>query len=303
MREWCGVALAFLAFSSGASVAEEKSVPLSELTKHTPKFHALPEKTIGLLVSNIQKVLLEEGRTASPDTIGFASGEGSYRLMYLPCPKNAPGAEELLFRVGQDGRKKESFGPVCLARVATVKKLGGNDSFNLVEVEVNNQRGSPAVDAFVATKLRLLDGSNEYPLRVDQVVTDLKKRSKSQRRERAREIENKLATAQQEALGSEQKPTGPREEEQLLYATWLPDKELLHVTFKTRISDGLYHYGKGAAAKNYDDARSRGARYGTMFGVEITQAYDVDKNGEIKSTQPWELRSFTKQIPPPRRAF
>src|SRR6185436_12909452 len=115
------------------------------------------------------------------------------------------------------------------------------------------------------------------------------------------------------ALG-DQKATGPRETADLMFVTWLEDKERLRVHFRTKVSDGKYNFVGGGARPDFPlplppikDGAIRGGlrqlppppikdglrqpppppreefkvRVGTMFGVEFGAAYEVAKDGKL----------------------
>lgn len=279
----------------------------------SPRFQPLPGKVIGVVAGDADALLTEEGRRGPPDAVGFASDRTSYRWFYLPCRKGDSDAETVALPVGPEGKSKRRFSSVCLATRSGVRPLGLDGKFHLVQVEVNDGEGSPAVDSFFASGLTVLDGSREFPLQVDAVLARLKERFRRECKDQRKAIEDALSNEAKAALG-ERQASGPREESQQLYVTWLRDAELLHVEMRARVTDGLYSSGKGtekgptprpdpavAPPARKDPARN-GMRYGTRFGVDALAVYEVNRSGELISSHPLELKTFTEHLPPPRSA-
>ncbi len=129
-------------------------------------------------------------------TLGFSSGGGSLRLIYLTCPKSSPESEDLTFRVGPKGMVKERFDSVCVGKKSSLDELNPERNMFLVEVEVNNGRGCPSVDAFVATRLTVLDGSTEYPLSVDATVRRLQRESERALKDQRRVLDQAMLKVQ-----------------------------------------------------------------------------------------------------------
>ena len=63
-----------------------------------------------------------------------------------------------------------------MANPKTVKHWGVKNPYTLVEVEVNDGDGSPAGDSFVASNVKVLEGTKEYPLKVAEAVAEVSKR-------------------------------------------------------------------------------------------------------------------------------
>src|SRR5262245_53237639 len=140
---------------SGSVITDRKGyIPVR---KHVP----LQGKAAGILVADPQPVLSTEGRTGPKDQLCFAVSGASYRWVYVPVEANAL-ISSLSLPVGHDGQRKK-FDKLNMATPTSIKQWGIDVSFALVEVEVNEGLGSPASDSFVATKMRRLDGTNDYP--------------------------------------------------------------------------------------------------------------------------------------------
>ena len=93
--------------------------------------------------------------------------------------------------------------------------------------------------------MKRLDGTKAYPLKVAQVVADLRKRYQRHLQNEKKAIDAALQKEQKTAL-KDRKSTGPRQTEELFYITWLPESQHLRVHFRTRVSDGAYQMGGGA---------------------------------------------------------
>ncbi len=267
----------------------------------TAEFPALPGKAVGVLQTLAPAILAAEGRSGPPDALYFASGEGRERWVYVP-DRESPRIGTLSIPVPAPGGTTalERFDHLSLATSGTVRRWDVTRPLALVEVEVNGGKGSPAgADRFVATSIRLLDGTPEYPVKPVEVIAALRARYETALRDPRQEalIAREMETARRQALGDE-RPTGPRETEETTRVTWLPDASHLRVEFRTRITDGLYRTGQGTQPTVKVGPRPS-TRYGTAFGVELGTIYEVDRTGREVSARAIPPRTFVKHLAPP----
>jgi hypothetical protein len=266
------------------------------------KFADLPGKAVGLLVSGAGAVLAAEGRAGPADALVFVRGDGSYRWVYVTVHAQAT-INHLDLPIG-DGSRTRRFDSLSLASPQTVGRWGIRGPYTLVEVEVNGGLGSPASDSLVATDMRTVEGTSNYPLRPAQVIERLRLRYATYLKEQTRALDQALDRARRQALGN-RPATGPRETSELFYATWLPDRERLQVRLHTGMTDGDYRSGIGVrrgpppAGDVPPAVPATGMRYGTMFGVEMGVTYEVSKTGNLERTDPLPIRTFQVEIPPP----
>lgn len=282
------------------------------------KYQALPGKTVGVMVSDVAKVMNHDGRSGPPDAVAFSRDGQSYRWVYVPATDKVT-IPRLTVPVGEKGDKKVVFEKLSMANAPTLKQWDVDKPYALVEAEVNDGQGSPAVEGFVATKMKRLDGSKEYPLVVADAVEKCKKKYKGYVEEQQKAIDAAMGEAQKKAIKDE-KATGPRETNELMYVTWMPDKERLRVVFRTTITDGAYKYGGGARPVDGGPLpprkgpafmfpppppppRFENVRWGTQFGVEFGRAYEVSKAGEIVRTLTLPSEPFQKELPAPPARF
>jgi hypothetical protein len=196
----------------------------------------------GILLTDGQPVLSTEGRSGPADQLVFSSGRNSYRWVYVPTLEN-PQITNLQVPVGEKG-EVQVYPALNMANPRSVVPWGITQGYTLVEITVNGGQGSPAGDSFVATSMKVLEGSKEYPLKVGAVIKDLKKRYAEHLGKHGEEIEKQMAAAGKKALG-DKKATGPREKSELMYVTWLPDKDRLEVRFLSKVSDGAFSVVQG----------------------------------------------------------
>src|SRR5262249_53683610 len=180
----------------------------------------------------------------------------------------------------------------------TVKRWGVAEPYALVQVEVNSGFGSPAGESFVATHMRVLDGTREYPLHVAEVIERVHKDYESWLQGQKSIIDAGMREAQRVALG-ERGATGPRETDDLMYATWLPETQQLRIQFRTRVRDGAYEYAsvpRSAALvrDEFHKPKEDKVRFGTAFGVELGMAYEVSRLGDLAERQAVPLQTFQK---------
>jgi hypothetical protein len=289
--------------------------------KHMP----LGGKVVGLLVSEPQPVLSAEGRSGPPDELCFACGGVSYRWVYVSVQGQAP-ITNLQVPVGEKGDQKQVYPALDLARLRLVGNWGVKEPYTLVEVTVNGGAGSPATDSFVATEIKVVEGTAEYPLKAVTVVTDLRKRYAAFLKDKARDLDREMGEAQKKAL-KDRKPTGPREQSDLMFLTWMPKTKTLVAHFRTKVSDGAYTFVQGGArpgpfplpppplppgkgggqapapppggARQPPPPPNFRVKVGTTFGVEFGMAYEVSKEGKLLHSEVLPFQAFQVELPPP----
>src|SRR5262245_41977322 len=126
-----------------------------------------------------------------------------------------------------------------MANAKEVKRWEIDVEYALVEVEVNDGEGSPPTEAFVATKMTRLDGTDKYPLKLPDVLADAKKRYASHAKDNQKKIDGEMADVQKKVLKG-RKVTGPKATDELVFMTWLPDTDRVKIAFRTRINDGAF---------------------------------------------------------------
>ncbi len=289
------------------------------------KYQAMPGKTIGVLVADVRTVMANEGRSGPADAFGLSSGGGSYRWIYVPV-KDKPLITNFTVRAGEKGDQTKTYPSLSMANAQTVKQWDVPSGNVLVEVEVNDGLGAPPDEGFVATKMKVLDGTKDYPLKVAEALDQVRQRYRTYQKEQEKTIDGAMKEAQAKAL-KDAKPTGPRETQEMLYMTWLPEAQRLRVHFRTKITDGAYKIGygiqidrprplplppppvpPGGVAPDKLAARlppppppreGAGVLYGTSFRIELGMAYEVSKNGTVERTLSLPIQSFQKELPPP----
>jgi hypothetical protein len=295
MSLWVGTACAVVGLAVAAADEPPDKKSLTEPRDFFPrqKYQALPGKVVGVLAAGGQSVLRAEGRKGPPDALYLGVGSGSYRLIYVPVKKK-PVIGAMLVPVGDKGKPKR-FDSLSLANPETVKQWGLTAPYTLVEVEVNGGLGSPANGSLVATRMRAVEGTTEYPLRVADLVEQLRRQYGSWAAEQDKLIQTEMIEAQQKFL-RDQKPTGPREKEELLHVTWLPENQRLRIRFQTRLSDGSYRYSTIPSKVEKNRRIFTDIRYGTSFGVELGMTYEVSKTGKVEQSQELPVQMFHKEI-------
>ena len=288
------------------------------------KYNPLPGKTIGVLVSDVVAVMGLEGRSGAPDNYGFSAAGASYRWVYVPV-KEQPTITNFTVRAGEKGDKSATYPSLGMANPKTVKQWDIDVPYSLVEVEVNGGLGAPPDQGFVATKMRRLDDTADYPLKVPAVVADLRKRYATYVKEHQKDADDSLAEVQKTAL-KDKKLTGPRQTKEILYVTWLPEGEHLRVCFRTTITDGAFTTiqgpgGPGGIDRDFfplppNPGPGKGApqaavalpppppppprpipmTVGTQIGVEFGVAYEVNKAGKVDKVSVLPNRTFSSEV-------
>jgi hypothetical protein len=267
--------------------------------KHVP----LPATVIGVLVPDGQAVLANEGRSGPGNQICFAANGASYRWVCVQVDRN-PGIGTLNLPIG-DGTKTRKFERLSIATPTTLKSHGVPFGFALVEVEVNEGLGSPAVDSFVATRFKRLDGTDRFPLVVADVIADIRRRYDAHRKELQRSVDESMNQAATKHLG-DRKLTGPRETEEVMFVTWQNANDSLRVLFRSRTTDGDYQYANGIKIElgmppvnPGSSVLPHGLRYGKQISAECGIVYEVSKSGRVERTIELPISSSMKELPPP----
>ncbi|HMF19688.1 MAG TPA: hypothetical protein VKE98_20955 [Gemmataceae bacterium] len=272
---------------------------------------------IGILLTDGQPVLGNEGRSGPSDQLVFATGGGSYRWVYVPTGNGT--IRNLQVPVGDQGNS-QTFPSLDMANPKSVAQWGIKQPYSLVEVQVNNGQGSPAGDSFVATNMKVLDGTKDYPINTTEVVQALKKRYAEYVKEKGKMIDAAMTEAAVKYLKG-RKATGPREQSELMFLTWLPESKTLQAHFRTKVSDGAYTWVEGGGIRPFPlPPRKKDPnnpflsafppapprfkiKTGTTFGVEFGMGYDVPLAGGLKAvqTQVLPFQSFVQELPPAPR--
>lgn len=274
---------------------------------------------IGILLTDGQPILSTEGRSGPADQLVFSADGNSYRWVYVPTQDN-PLITNL--QVPLPNNQKAVYAALNMANPRSVIPWAVTQPYSLVEVEVNGGRGSPAIDSFVGTSFKVLDGSKDFPLKVVDVIKQVKDHNAQDSAKNKEAIDTAMNDGAKKALNGKA-PTGPRETKDLMYVTWMNETSTMRVAFKTTISDGAYTFVGGgvnprdppplplppkkikvgalAAEPLIARVAPKNMQYkvGTTFGIEFGRAYIIDKKGEIVRVEELPIEPFTQQLAPP----
>ncbi len=296
------------------------------------KYAPLPGKAIGLLVSDVAPKMQHEGRGGPPDAMGFSLDGGSYRWVYVPVAAADAIIQNLKVPVGEKRGREQSYPLLNMANARTIKQWNIQVPYALVEVEVNNEQGTPAGESFVGTKMTRLDGTKDYPLDVTATVAELKKRYAGWKKDNKDKLDEAMLDAQKKAL-KDRKATGPAETQELVYMTWKSEEKRLSVHFRTTITDGEYKFVGGGIERDpfplpvppikplppapAAPPRPQGfaafppppppflprVRTGTSFGIEFGMGYEVTPAGKVDRILTLPAQAFLKELPIPPGRF
>jgi hypothetical protein len=312
MRVCTTLAMALLAIglsALAAPVPTGTTETLKDRTGFIPQrqYQPLPGKVVGVLVSDVAAVMGQEGRSGPPDAMGFSRGGGSYNWVYVPVEKD-PLIRDLHVRTGEKGDAVKIYPRLSMANARTVEQWQIDVPYALVEVEVNDNLGAPADQAFVATRMRRLDGTRDFPVRLSDVVSDSRERWKTLREKQQKEVADAFDQVQRTKL-ADRKLTGPRETKELFYVTWLPDRDRLQIRFRTTVTDGAYQYSQGgvdpvdprlpAKPGPRPPPRPVNVRYGTEVTIEYGVIYEFTPHGKLDRTYLLPVAATTRELPPP----
>ncbi len=315
------LAVGLIALGAGslfaAPVPKDTDEPVVDRKKYLPNRVYQPRagKVIGVAVSDVAGMMGREGRSSQADALGFSSDGGSYNWMYVPMD-DMPQITNLNVRVGAKGEETIQFAKLGMATLKRIEPWGVKSAYTLVEVEVNNGKGAPADEAFVASKMAVVDGSKAFPIKVDDCVAKAKALYAGYRKDNTKAFDEAMAKAGKDAL-AEKKATGPREAAELMHVTWLTKENRLVVTFQTTLTDGAYQLSGGGAnldglelvpeavpakpggARPPPPRDLPGVRWGTQFGIEFGRSYEFNIDGAPLGTKTLAAEGFKKELPPP----
>lgn len=298
---WAALALLCLALPAAAAPPppDAGGDPADPLPRR--RFQPLPGKVVGVLVSGGQDVLALEGRRGPADAYCLGSGEGSYRGLYVPVAKKWT-IGGLNVPVGPKGDTVKAFRGLSVAGPQTAGAWGVRGPYTLVEVEVNGGLGAPPGETFVATGLRVVEGTKEYPLHVTPVIGQLRRRFQLHLKEQEDAISHGLSEARARLPEGHRLVPG-REQTETAFVTWLPDTDQVRVVLRARVAQKALRTAAVSPPPRPAQAGADGrppsppVPAGVEFGVEVGMTYDVSAWGLIDRSRPGALRPYQKQIP------
>ncbi len=301
------------------------------------KYEELPGKVIGILVSNPQWCLEQENRSGPLGSIVFARNGFSYRWVYVEGNKNSPirnlalpiikqkkqdndappemiDAKNGLRKQPQQKIELKTFPFLEIANEHNLKQLQIQRKFCLVEMEVNNGAGSPTVDALVATSIRVLDQSKAYPLNLDKLIPQLRQQYDRFLTDQNKSIEEAMSEAAEKAKPkTNSTASGFREQQTVMFVTWMEKSQELNVRFKTRLSDGFYTYTNNIRIELrrprlkgnplpivQSQPIQRDFRQGCEFGVYFGHGYTIDRFGKVIGEENMAIDTFTHKLEGPK---
>lgn len=202
---------------------------------------ALPGRVVGVLFSSSEAwgdVLGHRAEQVAPaPRFGFSTA-GS-RMMALYFASDGRGANFLegwKVRVGPPAAPRQLRFDAAMFDAEVGAAFGLGRKAQLVELEVNAGAGSPGSDLhFVATKGRVVDGTERYPGRVDELLRLLRQRfDQLLTTERSTADAAMAEWAAEIRRGNEQLTILPNDEAVGAHPTWLPDAQRLDVLFYWR---------------------------------------------------------------------
>jgi hypothetical protein len=257
-----------------------------------------------VLVSGGQEVLAREGRRGPADAFCLGSGGGSYRWLYVSGAEK-PAIGGLFVRVGPKGDAVKRFNGLSMADPKTAPHWGAGGPYALVEVEVNGGLGTPPGETLVATRLRVLDGTREYPLHVARVVADLRRRFQAHLKTEEGAIARGLSEARGRVPPGHKLSPG-REQAEAVFVSWLPETDQLRVVFQARITEKALRTGPALPPQSRDTGDGRPpdppVHAGVRLGVELGMTYDVSRSGAVEASRPVSLRPVQKELLAPAPA-
>jgi hypothetical protein len=170
---------------------------------------------------------------------------------------------------------------------AALAAAGFQGDYNLIEAQVSQEAEyAPAQ----LRDVRVVQGSASYPLHPSEVVADLRSRYDRYLGEQHAAIEAEMCRrradpAQWGALDTE------------TYATWLPDRNVLVVRFRTEVTTKAMMHGCGIP-----DCNGGGAGYGPFSKIVLGRGYEVSARSELLAVDTLAMAGNDFSISPPPAA-
>lgn len=194
----------------------------------------LPGRQVGLLISGgsrwgsnagWMRQVYEEGRGAGRTTYLFVVDRQSPRALYFTAKQgegyNFLPSWEVPLPEGKTARYD-----AAMHYPGSGSALGLVEQAHLVELEINDGRGTPGTLHFVATEVAVLDGSDDYPIVSARALDDAAARWRA------------FADAQQGAIDDALRDAGRGEPQvaETFFVTWLEHDARLRAVFYRRVA-------------------------------------------------------------------
>jgi hypothetical protein len=254
MSRWLAVA----AFTLAALSAQEDGVVQDRKDFIPDREHPVPVKpgrhVLALVTRPLAMVAPNVYRSGDHSLVLSASG-GTYHWCYFM----------------RDSKR----GP--LADVENSLEFGVTRSHSLVEVEVQDGQGSPSAGpALIATSMKVVDNSKEFPLQPHKVVAELRAKYEASLKDLDKDISPAMEKARQTA-GGDEKQAKPPQTVSLMYVTWMEEMQKLQVRFFTRVqtTDGIQRVGRSSS-------EAPPPRELLYWGIDFGLLYEVNKAGTLE---------------------
>lgn len=180
-----------------------------------------------------------------------------------------------------------------LATIDNTLQFGVTRNFSLVEVDVVERGGSPSggVPALIATSMKVVDNSAEYPIRPHKVVAEM--RAKYEAWAKDQNVAEAMEKARLAAKGDEKK-TKPSRSATILHVQWVTETKKLQVRFLTRVltTDDVARPYSGPPLGNIPAPRK------IWWGIEFGALYETDKAGVLERRLTLPSASWSGEFPP-----
>jgi hypothetical protein len=274
--------------------AQASPVAKDEMSQPEQPEDSLPPIARGLLIGpNGHKQSVIDTDT----TPALFSRDGARRFLYLFAEQSGQ-ARKQYFYVGQEGRP-EPFANVLPATASVLRQRGVWQRFALLEVEVNGGKGSPPLplgENFIASKIRVLDKTSEYPFDSSAAIDEAVERCRS----KFSTLRTTPAFDSALRLVFRDDKNASKKENLLINATWLSEAERIRIKCHFRLVNDELKFGRGVLPKeDLTEPPEQGIPFGRQVGIRITLTFEVDKTGQIEFTGETAPHPFNIEIPPP----
>jgi hypothetical protein len=256
---------------------------------------------VGLLIDNGPLAGVARAQAGRTNTPAVFSHDGAERLLYLLAGPGEASAEKRRFYVAEEPAPK-MFPRVVPATSQALIASGIREKMALVEVEVNGGAGSAALplgEAFVATSIRRVDRSSEYPIDPERVARSVVEHCQ---REESRLFEalNARLAASRHSLSAGSPTTQQRQLSTTF--TWLERVGRLRGECVFSLVEQEERFGRGTVPGPAERQQSdQGIRYGRQISIVSKLVFEADKVGRLGKPEETAPVSTIIDRPPPGR--
>lgn len=252
-------------------VAPIKSFLFSFCFTDPGQYQRLPDKVIGVLLISphtYTTICCNSGHGEPCHHYGFSINDNCYYNVYFN-------------------------GSYAMLDDKNIGQFGITKPYSLVEMNISPMSNTDK-NMIHVKDIRVLDKTPEFPVDVAKTIAAFQQDFEQYRQANIYKADSEIAALKMQVI-PDSKLTGPREQQDYSYITWLAQEQVLQVKMVTHVTNGEYGYGWGMKTP----PGSLAARYGTIIIADLEVDYEVLKSGKISKRILIPIHGYYYKIPPP----